>query len=1006
MRSSVRVLVLPVRFLFAGLVVSVALAFAASSAQAVPSFGVEESNFEAGTCKVSTCTYAGPVTDVFTQAAGHPNFGITSFEFNSVPFEVGGVVVGHAPVGNVRNIRVDIPAGLAANPEALGEKCPVAKFNESKCATEYPNSRIGTNELTIFTGTNATLPAPVYDLEQPVGIPLEFGIQVPVIEEHILLVGHVSWHREAGVNPSGDYHEYFEIKNVSNAVPLLKSKLIFEGNKGTGFLTLPSVCSSSTASHLRVESYTGEVSETATHSKANNLPIGVEGCNLVPFAPTISVAPETTQSDQPDGATANLGVPQSTSGAEINSAALQVANVTLPEGMTINPSAAHGLTACTSAQIGIENNEAGTPVECPESSRLAGVTIESPDLPEPLSGSLYLGSPNGAAISGPPYTVYLDAESKYGVSVRLEGHVSANSETGRLTATFEKNPQLPFKNLRVSFKGGATAPLANPLTCGTAKTETVLTPFTGEAAAAPFSAFTVDSNGHEGACPSPLPLALTQSTSPQTPDQAGAYSPFTFNLARTDGQQYLSQIKTTLPAGLLGAIPSVPLCQEPQAAAGTCTETSKIGSVSLTAGSGSEPYPFSGSVYLTGPTQGAPYGLSIVVPAVAGPAPGAASPTFNLGNVVVRATINVDPYTSRLIVTSNPLPRTVGGIPLRLKTLSVTISRNKFLFNPTNCGVLATESVLTGTTLTAAPGSTQALSTPFQVGGCSALPFTPKFTTGTAAKTSKANGASLTANITQGANQANIKSVSVKLPKQLPSRLTTLQKACPEATFAANPYSCPTGSRVGGVTVKTPVLPDPLTGPVYFVSHGGAAFPDLDLLLNGDGVHVILVGNTNITGAVTTSTFASLPDVPITSVALNLPVGKYSALTGNGSLCGSTLVMPTTIVGQNGAKITQNTKLAVSGCGPKVLKRKISGNTALITLQTPAAGRVSGSGTNLKRVTRHASKVTTLTLKVPLSANGVRSLRKHGKLTVSVRLGFIPSKKGPTSKTLTTVTFR
>ncbi len=248
--------------------------------------------------------------------------------------------------------------------------------------------------------------------------------------------------------------------------------------------------------------------------------------------------------------------------------------------------------------------------------------------------------------------------------------------------------------------------------------------------------------------------------------------------------------------------------------------------------------------------------------------------------------------------------------------------------------------------------------------------------------------------------------MAVKLPKQLPSRLTTLQKACPEATFAANPDTCPDGSRVGGATVTTPVLPDKLAGPAYFVSHGGAAFPDLDLILNGNGVRVILVGNTNITGAVTTSTFASLPDVPISGFSLNLPVGKTSALTGNGSLCASTLVMPTTLIAQSGAKITQNTKIAVTGCGPKVLKRRVKGHTALITVQVAAAGRVSGSGSNLKRVTRHLSKASKLTLRVPLSAKGVRALRRHGRLTVSVRVGFIPSAKGPSSKAFTTVTFR
>ena len=350
-----------------------------------------------------------------------------------------------------------------------------------------------------------------------------------------------------------------------------------------------------------------------------------------------------------------------------------------------------------------------------------------------------------------------------------------------------------------------------------------------------------------------------------------------------------------LPAGLLGAIPSVTLCGEAEANAGTCSANSQIGAAAVTAGSGPTPYLFTGGkVYLTGPYDGAPYGMSIVVPAVAGP--------FSLGNVVTRATINVEPYTGRLVVTSN-LPRVFAGIPLRLRNIAISINRQSFLTNPTNCGALATESTLTGfITPGSNTGSTQSLSSPFQVGECSKLKFKPSLTAFTGSKTSKANGASIEVKITQGAGQMNIRKVTFQLPKKLPSRLTTLHEACPAATFEAGPPpgGCKTG-RVGTATVTTPVLPGKLTGPAYLVSHGGEAFPDLDLILQGDGVTVVLVGHTNISNTgITTSKFETLPDAPISSAVVTLPVGPKSLLAANGNLCTNTLIAPTTIVGQNG----------------------------------------------------------------------------------------------------------
>ncbi|HXB63844.1 MAG TPA: hypothetical protein VNV42_03100 [Solirubrobacteraceae bacterium] len=903
---------------------------AAPVAQAA-GFGVEEKNFEAGTCNLSSCTYASVEADhaeAYTQAAGHPPYGITGFEFNSTP-----AGIGKEPVGNVKRVRVDVPPGLAADPEAL-PACPVKTFEEDGCPA---STQVGRDELTAFVAlANLTLSAPVYNLQQPQGLPLEFGIHVstpvlPLVNEHILLEGHVSWNT--------DFHEYFEINNISKAIPVVKSELIFEGRAGEGnFLTLPSICSATTTSYLEVESWEGEISRTQTHT-----PVGVEGCGLVPFGPTAEVHPETAQADEPDGAIAEVKVPQNVGAEEINTADIDDAHVTLPEGLTLNPAAARGLATCTEVQAGLNQVSPGVrptgPVACPAASKIGTVTIETDLPPGSLTGNVYLGSPAGATITGPPYTIYLDAESALGVSVRLQGQVSANPETGGLEASFAGNPQLPFSDLSIKLDGGAQAPLANPVSCATGRVQALFSPYTGGAqalSATPFAAT---------GCPSPLPFSLSQSIS-ETSHTAGAYTSYTFNLARADGQQYLAGVAATLPAGLLGAIPSVGQCDEADANAGTCPPGSEIGTASIAAGSGPEPYDFSGRVYLTGAYDGAPYGLSIVVPAIAGP--------FAFGEVVTRAKVNVEPYSGRAVVGAS-LPRVVQGVPLRLRDIAVTVNRPNFLFNPTSCEGLAANSLLTGFVPGSSALAQQSVASSFQVGECAKLPFTPKFSASTGKTVSRVNGASLEVRVAQAAHQANIREVLTSLPKQLAARITTLRKACPAETFEAGPPpgGCSKEAEVGSATVATPVLPGTLGGPAYLVSHGGEAYPDLDVILGGDGVTVVLVGHTHIAAdGVLSSAFETLPDVPISSFALRLPTGAHSLLTANrnADLCGvpaprakpkkraklkhpmpkkhdakrkqrakpatqpAQLAMPTTIVAQSGAKLVQTTKIAVAGC--------------------------------------------------------------------------------------------
>ncbi len=982
----------------------ITVASVAPAAHAAGSLGVAK--WEAGTCtgneaQVKECKYSSPHSAFYTQAAGHPPWGLTGFELTTS---------GEAPTGSpVRRLRVDVPPGLAADPQALAV-CSRAQFDANTCPAPTKAGFVGLKayvELPLGLSKALSLEGDVYNLPQEPGHPLLFGIDVkgipPLVKDvHLLLEGHVSYAHEDSLAargvPSGDFHEWFEINNVPSEVevealgiPLSKaplktieSKLFFDGHAGKegkeDFLTLPSDCGAPPASYLELETYP-PVEKT---SLPTTPPVGIEGCDKVPFQPTATVSPETSQYDTPDGTTTDVRVPQFEKSNQINTADINDAHVTLPEGLTLNPAAVNGLQACTQSQL---HRGSAAPVECPAASKIGTVNIETDLPPHSLAGNVYLGQEDGtSAITGlpHPFLVFIDAESVYDVSVRLEGQAVPDPTTGRLTVSFLGNPQLPFSDLTLTLNGGPRAPLANPLSCDPASTSFEFSAYTG-ASFADSTPFAVSG------CPPSTPFSLAQSTATSAPN-AGAYTNYTFNLARGDGNQYLGKLSTVLPPGLVGAIPSVTLCGEPQAQSGACGAGSQIGTATAQVGAGAEPYAFTGPVYLTGPYAGAPYGLSIPIHAAAGP--------FDLGNVVTHATIGVDPHSSRVIATTTDLPSIFKGVPLRLRNISVVVDRKNFLFNPTNCGPLSTDTALTSTL-----GATQGLSSPFAVANCSALPFKPNFSAATSASTNpthlKADGAALRVNLLQNAHEANIHSVVAELPKSLPSRLTTLQKACPAATYEANPFSCPAGSKVGSATVTTPVLPAPLKGPAYLVSHGGEAFPDLDLLLEGDGgVRVILESKTDIKGGITKSTFGSIPDVPVSSFVLELPEGANSALTAVGTLCTQTLTMPTTIVAQSGAVIKQNTPIAVAGCNGhgkgktriKILSKKIKHNKLVLRVQIFAPGRVSVKNRDLHTKYRKFARAGKYTIKVALSRKGVKGQRAH-KLRFKARVGFLPKSK-------------
>jgi hypothetical protein len=1007
----------------------------------------------ASNCTVATCgqeNVLGPFNDPkaavsvkeaekegFTQAGGRVPFGVTDFKVLTFseknPAEIPGKYPEAIPTSLVTHLRTDVAAGLATNPFAVTQ-CSLEHFGNKEAvpgsgfytAPNCPESKIGTNEVTVYAGSTAKdlpLAGAVYNLEPEKGLASEFGValEIPIpvskgglekgfkeaeekgakpgeggfpglpeqkfLEEqqyfaHTLIKGNVEWGRQANGKNVGDYHDYFEI-DVSPKLPLIRSRLAFEGTNGNGdFITNATSCPGHNTTTLKETDLEGKEAPP----KEFTTPIGLSGCGSLPFEPSFSLAAGSSQNDQPDPFSATASEPHNPKANDQSQ--VKSASFTLPEGMTLNPSAAHGLEACTPKQAHQEGTVFGPQfgVECPAGSKIGTVSLNVPTLPNgSLTGSVYLGGPESGPITGPPYIMYVVANSeRFGVSVRLVGEVVPNEVTGQVTTFFRNPPEQPFSSLSLQFERGVLAPVANPLQCGTASGSTSFEP-TSAPNTQHVAAFGVPITG----CGSSIPFSLGQSVENQT-GTAGGKTSFTFNLTRGDGQQYLGKVTTELPAGIVGAIPMVTKCGEPQAAQGSCSSASRIGTATVQAGSGPTPYTFSGPVFMTGPYQGAPFGLSIAVPAVAGP--------FNLGTVVTRTAISVDQFSGR-VVASTTLPTIVKGVPLRLKTISVAVNKQGFLFNPTSCGVLTDNSTLTSTL-----NATQQLSSNLQLTGCDKLAFKPSFKSASTARFTKQNGLSLETTLNLPSGNANVKSVQVTLPKQLPSRLTTLQKACLEKTFETNPYSCPAGSFVGGVRANTPTLGVKVKGPAILVSHGGRAFPDLNLLLEGEGVRVILVGNTDIKKGVTKTTFASTPDVPVSSITVNLPAGPHSALTGFGDLCAKPLVMPTVITGQNGTVVKQNTKIRVAGCGVRVVGRKVVGSTAYISVQTFSGGRVSASGHFVSsRIRRLRGATGSALIKVPLNGAG---RRRHRPFSVRIRVGFVPSnRKLPSSVAFVTVRF-
>jgi hypothetical protein len=899
-----------------------------------PTFGVQDMEVWA----------SNPDGSTDTQAGSHPYELTTAFDLNTAAAETAGEQGGYTAEGEeAQNITVKLPPGIIGDPNAAPQ-CPRYLFDrEGSCPAA---TQIGVD--TVILGDLGVVRFSVFNMVPPPGVPAQFAFNLVGLKTFL----------DASVRSGGDYGISEHVDHLVQRDILYNAATIWgnpadrshdaercasvEGFSVTcglssgvvaavPFLTLPTSCGAPLKSSIELNAWQNPNLVSGLEREYLNdegQPVGLEGCQHLGLHPSVSVEPDTTHADTPAGLTVDVKLPQegllSTEG--LANADIKNTTLALPAGLVINPGQAAGLGACQEADARVHVEDASP--ACPASSQVGTTEIELPILKDKLVGHVYVLQSN------PPDLRLLVAAEADGVVVKLVIAVHLDEQTGRLTATLVETPQAPVSDFKLTFSGGAQAALATPTTCGSYGASADFTPWSS-----PFSpdalaqaSFEIDSGPGGAACPAgALPFSPTL-TAGATTDQAGGYTSFSLLLQRADGQQRISTLSFQTPEGLLGMISKVPLCGEPQAAQGTCSAASQIGHTVVAAGPG--PYPLvvpepgqpAAPIYLTGGYKGAPFGLSIAVPVIAGP--------FNLGTVVVRASIAVDPHTSQLTITTDPLPSILDGIPTDLRIVNAVIDRPGFMFNPTSC-----RSQSFAGQATSVEGTVAAISSHFQMGSCRSLAFKPDFKVTTAGKTSRKEGASLDARILYptgplGANQAsqqsNIASVKVDLPKQLPSRLTTLQKACTAAQFDSNPAGCPKASLVGHATAVTPVLPVPLSGPAYFVSRGGEAFPQLIVVLQGYGVTVDLVGDTFISKAgITSSTFKQVPDVPITSFDLSLPEGPYSALAANlpakakGSFCGQTLTMPTAFTGQDGAVIHQSTKVTPTGCSKhKAVKAK------------------------------------------------------------------------------------
>jgi hypothetical protein len=926
------------------------------------------------------------------------------FPFDSLPY----------PTGELRNVDVDLPAGALGNPLAT-PTCTTAELRDSGRGLCDPAAQVGFIETRIQqqsyedgSGGVATERDPIYNMQRGPGQPARLAI--PVQNGLAILQVHLRTRED------GDQGITAEIRDVPNSLNVIGATLSLWGTPSAAqnddqrlcpdlsggqaskacdppaardlkpFMVNGTRCDVARPAEMRITTW----GASNVVSRRQSAPIGFTGCGEAPFAPTLGATPDSRAAGQPAGYAFDLNVPQTSGADEHATPHVKDVTVALPEGTAISPSAANGLGACSDEQLGRGTRNAAA---CPDASKIGSVSISTPILDSPLTGSVYLGTQkSNDPASGDMYRVFVVAEG-HGVRIKLLGRISANPQTGQLTASFAGNPELPFNALNLRFDGGPRAPLVNPTTCGTKTTRATITSWAGQTVTSD-SSFVIDQG-----CPSGAfnPTFSAGTLSPL----AGAYSPFVTTIARGDGEQELSQVALDLPSGLLGDLGSVPVCPEAQAAAGTCGAESRVGSTTVQAGSGPQPYSLPGTVSLGGPYKGAPFSLSIAVPAKAGP--------LDLGLVVVRSPLNVDAADAKVSAPVDPLPTIVGGVPLKLRSVSVSLDRPNFIFNATNCTPQAITGALTGT-----GGAVTRPSVRYQADGCARLKLAPSLKISYSGKKDLKKGGNpkLTADLGQTFGEAAMRSVRVTLPLVSSLKPENAKALCTPEQDAAG--ACPEASIVGRATARTRALHEPVSGPIYFVegtrktASGKVVktLPKLLLKLRGDGVSLDLRADTSVdsTGRLIT-TFPRIPDVPIQDFRLEIDGGRNGILTTTADPCTADRVAKARFDGQNGARTERSFATTAPECGLRVAMNS-SPTRVKFSYDNIGAGRLVVSGRGLATTRRTVRSASSATVTAKLTSATRRRVATGRTVRLRLTATFTPTGAKKAQKTVKTVRVR
>jgi hypothetical protein len=884
------------------------------------------------------------------QAGAHEDL-ITSFEFAHT-----GAGPSFRTLNDVKDTVVNLPPGFLGNNTAV-PTCPVAKLlgkNVKTGAECPPDTQVGTIsfELTL-SPEPVKLTFPVYNVQVTAsGITAELGFNAIILTQTLTVSVRPG---DLGLTVAANNIEQTgEVHNVSVTiwgVPGAKTHDAERGRQcypqplnttnveciGGGdsvdiapkpFLSTPTACNGPQRATIKADSWEqpGAWSEESTEVAP------IVECERVHFDPSIAATPTTNAAESPTGLNFSMEVPQTWENPQtISTANLKDAFVTLPEGMSLNPSAGSGLGSCTEAQLARETASSPPGAGCPPESKVGSVEVETPVLTEHATGAVYVAKP----FDNPFHSLlalYIVAKvPARGIVATVAGEVHPNPLTGQLTTTFDENPQVPFNRFTLRFNQGATSPLISPPVCGTYTALADLTPWSAPLSPQHLSAsFPLETGVHGGPCPSggtpPFhPLLHAGSYS----NQAGAYSPFYIRLSREDGEQEITHFSIKLPPGLIGKLAGIPVCSDAAIAAAkarsgphggqeeqerpSCLAASEVGRTEVEAGVGTTLASAPGKVYLAGPYHGAQLSVAAITAAKVGP--------FDLGTVVVREGLKVNPETGEVFVDSvgsDPLPHIIQGIPTHLRNIRVYMDRPEFVLNPTSCQKTSTASTVLGSGKDFASEVDDrpiTVSSFFQAANCAALPFKPKLKLSLKGATKRSGTPAFRAELTMKPGEANIAKSVVTLPHSEFLDNAHIQTVCTRPQFAAN--QCPKGSVYGYARAITPILSDPLEGPVYLRSNGGERnLPDLVAALHGAEINIDLVGHIDSVNGRIRNTFETVPDAPVTKFVLSMNGGNKGLLENSTNLCAKPNRAIVNFTGQNGKLHNFNPVLAVK-CGKK-----------------------------------------------------------------------------------------